>query len=851
LWPNYLGAEELCRRLTHPRRPNLYGQYKHFVRTILPSKLRDEDLPAGLKWVKEHARTNSYGHADVLEDLADSIIIRVVALRPHDAMLDDLADIILLRFEHHLAICSGERKKEVTELIWAHTEFRHALVIALLERAPDERCAWWFWHPERPLVDRTDLMWLLAWLSSSQGSETASKCGAEVLQHLVDWNDTAQVDEVLRATCESESLRKWLSDLVEPIALDSPRAAELKANHERRQTLEAKLRDDSTRLHPPLTPPPAERVRNALAQCEAGDADGFWILTLELSLEPTSRHYGEEFETDLTGLPGWREADPALRARIIAAAQRYLCERDPEPERWLGTDVWYRPAFAGYKGLRLVAAESPGYLVQLQPEDWARWAPVVVAFPFVQGEREQAFHKFLLCESYRFAPEEVLQALGRCIDRDNNKNGYVFGLDQFEDCWDEGISHLLLTKSAESAIKDQAFRGLLWAALSHGSTEAVVRARSFLQLPIPKDEDHRSKAVASASLLLQFAPNEAWDEVWAAFEADEEFGDEVVSSLARSTHRDRVHGLSERRLATLFVWISRRYPHKDDEDRGEGSYVGPLDELRWFRDALLHTLKERGTFEAVRSIQWVVEALPKVGWLRYVVHTAQAKARSHTWDPPSPTHVLQFGGTRDGRFVRNGSELLDAVVSSLRRLEAKLQGETPAVIDLWNGPNAKDLYSPKDENALSNYVKRHLEEDLRRRGVVVNREVEIRRGEGEARGENTDIQVNAIVRDSVGGVTDAVTVIIEAKGCWNRDVDSAMKTQLVGRYLKDNACRQGLYLVGWYNCPQWDSDDYRRRYAAKTSLEEARRQYDEQARGLSSDELEIRAFVLNTALRSQ
>jgi hypothetical protein len=786
-----------------------------------------------------------------LEELADWIVLRVVRLKPRDAMLDDLADVIWLRLDHHEPICSGERKKEVGELIWEDPEFRHALVLALFARSGHARSTWWLSHADPRLVDRTDRTWLLAWLATGQRSETAQKCCAEILQRLVDWNDAGQVDEVLSATYNNELIHTLFAEWVDPIALDSPRAAELRTNHERQQAFEAELSDRSDRRARKLDPPPAERVRNTLARCEIGDTDGFWLLTLELSLEPTSRHYQEEFGSDLTQLPGWREADSTTRDRIVSAAQRYLRERDPQPERWLGTNVWHRPAFAGYRALRLIAGESPAYLIQIRPEEWARWAPVVVAFPFVNEKGEQAFQSLLLREAYRFAPAAVLQALGRVIDRDNEEHGYVFGLEKFDSCWDEGLSNLMLAKCAEPGIKVEAFRAMLGAALTHGSVEAIVRARSLLQLPIPQDEEHRSKAVAAASLLLDLVPNEAWDEVWSAVEADEAFGIEVISSVARSGNRGGVHALSENRLATLYVWISRRFPHGDDrDDRGEAYFVGPLDQIRWFRDGILNTLKEQGTFEAVRALQWVADMLPELEWLRYAVHTAQANARSKTWDPPSPTDILRLGGLRDGRFVRNGSELLDVVVSSLKRLEAKLQAETPAVIDLWNGPDAQKLYSPKDENALSNYVKRHLEADLTGRGVVVNREVEIRRGEGKARGETTDVHVNAIARESPGRPADVVTVIIEAKGCWNRELNTAMDTQLVGRYLKDNACRHGLYLVGWYNCPQWDPADDRRRQCLKVSLDEARKRFDTQARGLSIHDLEVRAVVLNSALRS-
>lgn len=76
-----------------------------------------------------------------------------------------------------------------------------------------------------------------------------------------------------------------------------------------------------------------------------------------------------------------------------------------------------------------------------------------------------------------------------------------------------------------------------------------------------------------------------------------------------------------------------------------------------------------------------------------------------------------------------------------------------------------------------------------------------------------------------------------------------METQLVNRYLADNACSYGLYLVGWFNCQQWDQKDSRKSKAPKMTLEEARKMFDDQAVKLSPSGNVVRAYVLNTALR--
>jgi hypothetical protein len=105
------------------------------------------------------------------------------------------------------------------------------------------------------------------------------------------------------------------------------------------------------------------------------------------------------------------------------------------------------------------------------------------------------------------------------------------------------------------------------------------------------------------------------------------------------------------------------------------------------------------------------------------------------------------------------------------------------------------------------------------------------------------------VEGQPGGTCDRISAITEVKGCWNPDLMNAMETQLAERYLKDNRCPFGLYLVGWFACDQWDGADYRKGQTPKLTLAEAQVFFDAQARSLSTEARHIRAFVLNTALR--
>ena len=190
--------------------------------------------------------------------------------------------------------------------------------------------------------------------------------------------------------------------------------------------------------------------------------------------------------------------------------------------------------------------------------------------------------------------------------------------------------------------------------------------------------------------------------------------------------------------------------------------------------------------------------LPELTWLKWQLLEAEDVTRRLTWHPITAADILKIAGDRDARLVQSGDGSCPKPSwNRSRDSRRKWHGETPAIPFLWDKSEAGSL-RPKDEYALSDYVKLHLEQDLKEKGVICNREVQIHRG------ERTDIHVDAVVPGQKNGSYGTESVIIEVKGCWNSGLDRAMEEQLVGRYLQDNRCQHGLYLVGWFNCDLWD-----------------------------------------------
>jgi hypothetical protein len=364
-------------------------------------------------------------------------------------------------------------------------------------------------------------------------------------------------------------------------------------------------------------------------------------------------------------------------------------------------------------------------------------------------------------------------------------------------------------------------------------------------------------------MLVLHPDDSSWLAVWLAVQQDREFGREVMESVAlQAAHQGQIEQqIKEEYLANLYIFLAQEYPDVKDfeqeteELRGVEAYIMEGgDAVRMWKSYIPQRLQERGTPQACAALRKIIRELPELeDKLQWRLLAAEVLARCNTWSVPTPQEVLKITSDQNVRLVNGADQLLDVVVESLDRLNQKLQGETPSAIFLWNQWKQGDqiVSRPKDEQALSDYVKLHLEEDLKQRGVIAKREVEIRRRHGDkgvaASGERVDLQVDAFVRLPNGEIHDCVSAIIEVKGCWNKDLDTAMQTQLVDRYLKDNSCQHGLYLIGWFNCKQWDSKDSRK--PPKLSIEEARKKFETQAAELSKQGVKVKAVVLNTSLR--
>jgi hypothetical protein len=179
--------------------------------------------------------------------------------------------------------------------------------------------------------------------------------------------------------------------------------------------------------------------------------------------------------------------------------------------------------------------------------------------------------------------------------------------------------------------------------------------------------------------------------------------------------------------------------------------------------------------------------------------------------------------------VTSPADLCEVLVAALEKFNAALHGAQTPVRDLWDRQRGNDIYRPIDESALSDVITRFLRVELGGFGIFANREVEIGRAPGAPVGRRTDILVNAVRRSADGELFDPIAVAIETKGCWNKELFTALEAQLFRDYMIRLRVQAGIYLVGWFDKEKWDPEDSRRNRVPKIPIGQAKAQLDRQA----------------------
>ena len=835
LWPDHLTAEELFLNITKPKRGNFFGTYQLFLGQELMPHMKTCDLPTALAWVQQLPEEKP-DEISALQDLTTNILQKAWENLDDAMVLERFAQIAINRIENYKSIL-GDQPRNGEDRVKLDDPIRQRrLVKAIMLKLEEKQIASvWQSLDMAGLITPEDFSWLVDQISICQ-SEKEKELWAKLVLMTFDWTPE-KLEKVWEVKESIPALEKEFQDVFSPIELDSDRARRLKKTHE------MVTRSQKESIGGPPSPLFHEITGKQLDKFESGDTNAWWVLTMELTIKLKGRNYfyGDELQSDLTSTPGWNAIDVPARERVIRTAYEYLLRGDPHTDDWFGKNVFHRPAAAGYKALHLLQKLAPEQLSELSNEIWAKWTPIILAYPeSAIADAEQPM-KGLVAHAYRHAPGSTVKSLLALIDKDNTDHGHIFILRKMDKAWSTELEKVILEKVKDEKLTPAAAAELLEFLFEREEPIDEIRRVSidFLEGRV-HGEKNREKAIYSGALLLIYGGESGWEIIEKLLEKEPEFGCDLIAHVARGhNHAGMIaRRLSERSVANLYVWLAEKFP-RDEDPREEGVHsVDSREMIAHFRDGLLIGLREKGTPEAVAAIRKIGKRLPDLTLIKFTAIEARQVAMRKTWIGSSPNEFLKLAGSNDNRLVDSEEQLLDVVVTSLMRYQEALFGEKPAVYDLWNTND----WTPKEEDLISDHVARHLENDLKTRGIVVNREVQIRKG------QETDIHIVA-VRENQDGFMDQVKVITEVKGCWHPDVKTAMETQLRDRYLRENQCGHGLYLVMWFLCDKW-KDETRKRKTPKWTFEEAREFFSRQAKDLSRPGTVLRALVLDARLRT-
>lgn len=315
-WPDRLSAPELFDVLTPRQRRSFFGAYAIFL-----FKLDADGFPpagqvaAGLRWatslVSEPSDT----------DLLDRLCMRIAhaALRELDDPETAAGLVSLMRhwMKWGKSPFAPSRKDLLdppsSAPLYADRQIRRRLIDRLTEFVVSTEKLQNLAFETPGLLHEEDFQWLLRRGCDDGRVVDVRERYLDIAKFLPWRSRRGDVDAWLRV-CDADPVKRILGNQ-KSIALDSEQATRLREDWKRLQD----RKQASER--PKIDPPPRDRVLKVLALSET-DVGYFPTLCRELTLEPTSTQY--EFGRFLTTTPGWRDADPETRMRIVEAAKQYL-----------------------------------------------------------------------------------------------------------------------------------------------------------------------------------------------------------------------------------------------------------------------------------------------------------------------------------------------------------------------------------------------------------------------------------------------------------------------------------------------------------------------------------------------
>ena len=855
-WPTRLSAPELFEALTPRRRRSFSGSYEYFL-----FELNADGFPpaghvaAGLRWATSLSSEPS--DTDSLHRLC--MRIAHAALRKLDDPEIAAGLVSLMRYwmkfwksplaplrENPLDPPSNDSAP-----LYADRQVRRRLIDLLTELVVSTGKLRTLASGTPGLLHEEDFQWLLQRGCDGRRTMDVRERYLEIAAFL-PWRWRRGDVEAWLRVCDDEPVKGILGNQ-KSIALDSEQATTLREDWKRLQ--DRKQRQQRTEP-PAIDPPPRDRVLEVLALSETKDVGYFPSLCRQLTLEPTSTHYG--FGRFLTNTPGWRDADPETRTRVVEVAKRYLSvETIVEDFSSKASKVSPGTIHVGaLEAMWLLLDLAPDWLKSRPDSWWNGWCRYILAESILNMAGEPNDRKLgLVALLNDGAPASVCREVLHLLSNngtDGRRQRLSDALHLLADESNPRLDEKLCAALEGGEVQKEDVVNVAEFVLRRAKERSLPMCLRILENAPTRSEGLQAEHVAVA--LLRNCPDASWTVLKTYLDADADRAGRVLQAFAYDEHHGtRIIGsVSTRRLGELASVLLDLFPpdDDDDDDDDEGCMVGPVEAAGFLRMQVMSHLGSLRGEQAVDAFRRLEQQLgDRYPWLAGARIHAERGYRLTRWSPFPVDVIADVMDAETRRLLRSDEDVVDGIECALDRYaEALRQDGKESVEDLWNTP-AGVAPSPKAEEHVSGKLCGVVRSYFRRYAVTADREVEIyRRSVGRADGGQPGSKVDVLVQASGRGTTsgDPIRVPIEVKLSSNRQAKTGMKDQLVDRYMHQLGATHGVHVVVWMTTPKQEH----LRPHKWSCIEAARQDLEEEARRLSEErQVRIRAVVVDGSLR--
>lgn len=833
LWPNNLSMPELLRFVTPPSRRNYLGPYRLFLERELPTALPESEIPRMLDWLRENqvsfdilgnfGRLPSKLLARALP-LMDQVSVRGAVLR-----LIDVKD-YQLRFLFH---GNSEREKypEDVRLKFWKAIIASELDISILMNYGDLRTA--------GLLSQADILIFL---------EEYRTCLDDRLR------DRWRALSFSVFSFENQNALEMVSELAR---LDRELAFELERHTtciilpEKENWLKQAYERETFKSTPTKRLSLFDAITSAMNEFEGGRTAAFWRVC-DLLDRDTDDPWHISYSLQFSQGKAWKCLNDDLRRRIILSAPVYL-----ETQAVDETQVWddqrsYRAHDLLNPLLALLFDVDKGTMVAITSQQWAKWIPVFFAYSGLRNGSHADAYRAVISMAYAKAEKAFLQALRRYLFTDINNDSRRRLIWDLTPIWCSEVKGLFVDIWEKQILTPSAAQDIFQFFLSLEPNEGETLLGSLV-FDVDASQSCKIHIPSGAAVLMRNFPETWCVRLLKRLAAEPALAKAVIPRLLLG-HMSPTGWLSKippRSLVQFWELLSDLYPGDPYAKDDGGGNVTVYHDIYHLRNAVFHNFAQCGTQEACNVMVELMQRKPNDVWLGDVLAQMKRAVKRKEWARPATIALMQSFGFSEKRLIRTVGELQNLILDSFRRFENALHGAPPSM-ELWNevSVSRRKTFDPKDENNLSNCLKRFLEDDLKERGIIADREVQIKPRLGDDPAQLIDILITALPIGEDGKPASPITLVIEVKCAWNDGVLLDMERQLYKRYLENSELHFGIYVVAYFTCDAWNrmGDARKIQGESRSPIDTLRSTLLAQADRLSSSQKLIRSVVIDARL---